>query len=59
MRDKIVENVNAGMTRALDRFVKGQDGNFALLYSVFDELMGEGTTVSTSDYKPQVGGVPC
>ncbi|MBN9389700.1 MAG: dihydrofolate reductase [Chloroflexi bacterium] len=29
----------AGMTMSLDGFVKGQDGNFAVLYPAFDELL--------------------
>lgn len=52
-------NVIAGMTISLDGFVKGRGGNFALLNPAFDELMSEGTTVSTSDCKPQAGGAPC
>lgn len=50
-------NVNAGMIMSLEGFVKGkgQDGKFPLLYPAFDELMCEGTTVSTGDCKPQAG----
>ncbi len=54
-----MENVNAGMTMSLEGFGKGRDGNFALLYPAFDELMSEGTTVSTGSCKPHAGGAPC
>lgn len=57
--------VNAGMKMSLEGFVKGRDGNFALLYPAFNKLRSEseGTTISTGGCKPQpqakAGGAQC